>query len=262
MANVTEVVIGPYRAPSLGYNAPCSYSDTLRITDQIQQHMKFDFFGRETATQSSADIAHVVIAGWAGRDKTALENHIAELERAGIPRPKTTPAFYRVGNNLLTQALEIQVSSTSSSGEVEAIIFDATDGLWVGLGSDHTDRKLEAVSVPLSKQVCPKPIARCLWPFADVEGHWDDLELRSYRFDDGERSLYQEGSLAVNMHPTELIELYEQRGNVFHTGTIMFCGTLAAKSEISFSERFEMEIYDPVLERRISHAYDITALPG
>ena len=132
----------------------------------------------------------------------------------------------------------------------------------MGLGSDHTDRKLEAVSVPLSKQVCPKPIARCLWPFADVEGHWDDLELRSYRFDDGERSLYQEGSLAVNMHPTELIELYEQRGNVFHTGTIMFCGTLAAKSEISFSERFEMEIYDPVLERRISHAYDITALPG
>jgi hypothetical protein len=79
--------------------------------------MNFDFFGRETATESSADIAHVVIAGWAGRDKTALENHIAELERAGIPRPETTPAFYRVGNNLLTQALEIQVSSTSSSGD-------------------------------------------------------------------------------------------------------------------------------------------------
>jgi hypothetical protein len=63
------------------------------------------------------------------------------------------------------------------------------------------------------------------------------------------------------MHPTELIQLYEQRGNVFQTKTIMFCGTLAAKSEISFSERFEMEIYDPVLERRISHAYDVTALP-
>ena len=101
-----------------------------------------------------------------------------------------------------------------------------------------------------------------MWNFADVEGHWDELELRSYRYDGVKRSLYQEGRLGVNMHPTELIQLYEQRGNEFCTGTIMFCGTLAAKSEISFSERFEMEIYDPILDRRISHGYDITALTG
>ncbi len=224
--------------------------------------MNFDFLDGETTAQRLADVAYLVIAGWTGRDKAALEMHIAELEQAGIPRPQVTPEFYHVGASLLTQEPEIQVSSTSSSGEVEAIILNAADGKWVGLGSDHTDRKLEATSVLFSKQVCPKPIGRSLWSFAEVEGHWDELELRSYRVDDGERSLYQEGSLAANRHPTELIELYEQRGNRFHTGTVMFCGTLPAKSEISFSAGFEIELYDPVLERRINHAYNTIALPG
>ena len=143
----------------------------LRTSEQAHLSMNFDFFSRETAAQRSADIAHLIIAGWAGRDKAALESHIAELEQAGVPRPEGTPAFYRIGNNLLTQAPEIQVSATSSSGEVEAIILNAAEGMWVGLGSDHTDRKLEAISVPLSKQVCPKPIAHSLWNFADVGGH-------------------------------------------------------------------------------------------
>ena len=223
--------------------------------------MNFDVFDGAAATQKSADVTHVVIAGWTGRDKAALEHHIAELERAGIPRPEVTPIFYPVGHNLLTQEPEIQVSSTTSSGEVEAIILNMADGQWVGLGSDHTDRKLEATSVVLSKQVCPKPIGHSLWSYADVEDHWDALELRSYRFDAGERSLYQEGALAANRHPAELIELYEQRGARFQAGTAMFCGTFAAKSEISFSERFEMEMYDPVLDRRMSHAYNVVALP-
>jgi hypothetical protein len=144
---------------------------------------------------------------------------------------------------------------------VEAVIINSADGRWVGLGSDHTDRKLEATSIVLSKQVCPKPVGSTLWRYADVVNHWDDIEMRSYRVDNGERSLYQEGSLAVNRHPAELIELYEQRGGQFKSGTAMFCGTLSAKSAISFSERFEIEMYDPVLDRRMSHAYNIIALP-
>lgn len=224
--------------------------------------MDFDFIGLDSEELRSEAITHVVIAGWAGRDKAKVEEHIAELERAGIPRPETTPAFYRVGANLLTHQPEIQVSATTSSGEVEAIIFHGTDGQWVGLGSDQTDRQLEATSVALSKQVCPKPVARSLWRLADVENHWDELQLRSYRFDAGERSLYQEGSLAENMHPAELIDLYEELGDRFGVGSVMFCGTLPARSEIRFAEKFEIEISDPVLGRHISHAYEVVALPG
>ena len=60
----------------------------LRTSEQAHLSMNFDFFSRETAAQRSADIAHLVIAGWAGRDKAALESHIAELEQAGVPRPE------------------------------------------------------------------------------------------------------------------------------------------------------------------------------
>ena len=31
--------------------------------------------------------------------------------------------------------------------------------IFVGCGSDHTDRKVEAYSVTVSKQMCDKPIA-------------------------------------------------------------------------------------------------------
>ena len=41
----------------------------------------------------------------------------------------------------------------------------------------------------------------------------------------------------------------------------MFCGTLAAKGGIRPSKRFSFELFDPVLARRIVHAYDIIVLP-
>ena len=42
------------------------------------------------------------------------------------------------------------------------------EGLWLTLGSDHTDRKVEAYSINVSKQMCPHPIGKHLWHFADV----------------------------------------------------------------------------------------------
>jgi hypothetical protein len=41
----------------------------------------------------------------------------------------------------------------------------------------------------------------------------------------------------------------------------MYCGTLAAKGGIRPSPRFEMELHDPVLQRTLTHAYDIETLP-
>ena len=41
----------------------------------------------------------------------------------------------------------------------------------------------------------------------------------------------------------------------------MFCGTLPALGAIRSSSRFEMEIEDSVLGRKLAHAYDVEALP-
>src|SRR5690606_40060913 len=42
---------------------------------------------------------------------------------------------------------------------------------------------------------------------------------------------------------------------------VMFCGTLAARGGIRPASRFEFEIEDPVLGRRIAHGYDVVELP-
>ena len=206
------------------------------------------------------EIKHLVIAGWTGRNVEALEKHILELEALGVKRPKSTPIFYRVSADLLTTKPSIEVLGTASTGEVEFVLFSLADGLWVGLGSDHTDRKAETIGVSLSKQMCAKPIAATAWRYHDVRAHWDQLMLRSDVRRGGERQLYQEGFVASMRTPDELIKLYT-RDATLPVGTAMFCGTLAVHGNIAFADRFEMELNDPVLGRRISHAYTISTLP-
>ena len=148
-----------------------------------------------------------------------------------------------------------------STGEVEAFAVHLDDGLWIGLGSDHTDRKVESISVSLSKQVCPKPIGPTLWKFEDIADHWSELIIRSFVVNNGRRQIYQEGPLAQNRDLSELIVLYRERGGNFSAGTAMFCGTLPAKIKLSFFESFELELHDPVLDRILSHSYAIHPLP-
>ena len=61
--------------------------------------------------------------------------------------------------------------ATDSSGEIEPVIVAMTDGLWLTIGSDHTDRKAEAQGVALSKQLCAKPVGKDLWRLDEVVGH-------------------------------------------------------------------------------------------
>lgn len=201
-----------------------------------------------------------MIAGWTGRNVEALEKHIRELEALGVKRPKSTPIFYRVAADLLTNADAIEVLGDHSSGEVEFVLLSLTDGLWVAVGSDHTDRKAEAIGVSLSKQMCAKPISAKAWRANDVLPHWERLVLRSYAKRNGKRTLYQEGSVATMRTPDDLIKRYTGAGSL-PVGTAMFCGTLAVHGEIGPAERFEMELEDPVLGRELTHAYDIKTLP-
>ena len=208
-----------------------------------------------------ARIENLIIAGWTGRDQPAMEAHIVELEELGIARPKSTPIFYRVAASLLTTAEAIEVPGDDSSGEVETIVLSLDDGLWVGVGSDHTDRKIEAVNVTASKQMCAKPIGRDLWPYAEIEDHWDQLILRSFATVGGARRLYQEGPAATMRPPGELMRLYTGSDASLAPGSAMFGGTLAVAGGIAPAEKFEIELHDPVLGRTIGHSYAIRTLP-
>lgn len=206
-------------------------------------------------------ITDLIIAGWTGRNAEAIAAHIEELAAIGVPRPKSTPIFYRAWAGLLTQQPEIQVVGGDSSGEAEPVVVSAGGTLWLGVGSDHTDRKIETIGITVSKQICPKPISREFWRLEEVQGHWDNLILRSWATKDGERRLYQEDVLAKMRHPSDLLSGYGGEGYTLPEGWAMFCGTVATRGPIEPADSLEVEIEDPVLKRRISHFYDAATLP-
>lgn len=220
------------------------------------QELQFEIAGRS----ASACIENLVIAGWTGRDRAAVEHHIEELAAIGVPRPPAVPCFYRVGVNLLTTAGTIDVVGSASSGEVEVVLVSVASGLYVGVGSDHTDRHIETVSVTAAKQMCPKPIGGTLWAFDEVEPHWDELTLRSWVTRDGVRELYQEGAAARMLRPRDLMSRYSGASEVLVPGTVMYCGTLPVIGQIGGGDRFEIELEDPTRGRKLQHAYSARRL--
>jgi hypothetical protein len=222
--------------------------------------LTFTIDDRGVATPLTMPIDQLVIAGWTGRDPVARDKHIAELEALGIARPASTPIYYRCSARRLTMEDSIEVCGTESSGEVEVFLVGWRGRSFVGLGSDHTDRKVESYSVTVSKQMCDKPIASELWELEDVIGHWDRLILRSWAWIKGKRELYQEGTLDAILPVAELLKRGFEGGKL-PDGCLMFGGTFAAKGGIRPADRFECEFWDPVLKRSIRHAYDVIPLP-
>jgi hypothetical protein len=204
-------------------------------------------------------VRELVIAGWTGRDPAAVEAHIRELEALGVTRPDRIPTFYPVPASLLTTDPGIHVTGHDSTGEVEVVLMDVAGELWVTVGSDHTDRTLETVSVLRSKEACPKPLATEAWRLCDIEPHWDELVLRAHIASAAEGSaLYQEGRVATLRAPRELVTLHgEHRGRPFGPSAAMFCGTFAVRGGLRWADRFTIELEDPVLNRRIVHSYDV-----
>lgn len=209
----------------------------------------------------TVQIDDVVVAGWTGRNVDALEKHIKELEELGVPRPSSVPCFYRVGAGTFTTDTALQFLGDTSSGEVEFVLIGTDDGMLIGVGSDHTDREVETYSVPVSKQMCAKPVSSTVWKYDDVAGHFDDLILRAWATEGGEKKLYQEGPVTAMRPPAELIGLYRSGATELPAGMAMYCGTLAAIGGIRPAERFDVEIEDPVLGRKISHGYSVETLP-
>ena len=210
----------------------------------------------------TVSVKRLIIAGWTGRDREAMEKHICELEELGITRPASTPIFYRVSNSRLTTASVIQVNGDDSSGEVEFVLTNLGDKIWIGAGSDHTDRKVEAYGVTVSKQICDKPFAQTMWLLDDIVDHWDSLIVRSYIDENGERTLYQEGNVDSMLSPMDLLAEFEtQHNDKLNPGDFMFGGTLAAINGIRPADGMEIELHDPVTNKSIKHKYNLDKLP-
>ncbi len=214
--------------------------------------MQFECNG--TAIEVAVD--RLIVAGWTGRNIDAVQHHIDELAAIGVAPPSQVPLYYRVSNALLTQEGAIQVVGEDSSGEVEPLILQVAGTLYLGLGSDHTDRGLEAHSVAASKQICAKPVAGEVWAFNEVADHLDQIELKCSIREEGAWVSYQDGTLASIRPLAELMT-----GAQFADNMAMLCGTLGAIGGVRPASDYKMEMVDPVLGRTIGFSYQANSLP-
>ena len=197
--------------------------------------------------------------GSATRSAATAAVHQQEVARAGIRIAFDVPAprIYPIGTHALTTGDEVLVQDDETSGEVEIVIAVA-DRVYVGVGSDHSDRALERASIPWSKQACPNVLAPVLWPFEPMRARWDACVLRSWV--DGR--LYQEVAVAAFLHPDDILGTLRQRvSGLPERDYLVFCGTVASLGEaLGFGRRWSFELEDPGAGRRIRHEYAVRNL--
>ncbi|MCY4631065.1 MAG: DUF2848 family protein [bacterium] len=204
------------------------------------------------------DATAVVIAGFTGRDRAAVAEHLAELAELGVPTPKSVPSFYVTPGTSAVQQPRLAMVGAETSGEAEAVLVFDGDDAYLTLGSDHTDRAAEAIDIALSKLACPKPLATVVWRLEEVADHADDLLVRSWITEDGVESLYQEGRLGELMDLGDLLDAtpFADRPDRF----VLFTGTFPALGGIRPAERFRATLEDPVRGRSLSLDYRIDVL--
>lgn len=214
--------------------------------------------GRLTPTTHA--VQQVLLAGYTGRDRAVVMQHIHELQALGVAPPERIPTIFVVEPELLTREARVEVDERQTSGEAEFYLVPTTAGVLVGVGSDHTDRKQEAVDVAASKRLCPKVVSSSVWRYADVKEQWDQLELRAWVTNaSGGRDLYQAGHLEALLPVAGLLAELDQAGHGVLTGRVIFGGTLPVIGglEQAFGRPFEVELYDPRLERKLTCSYTV-----
>ena len=201
-------------------------------------------------------------AGWVGSDRKALEHHIDELAAVGVAAPKHIPTLLALGNHLLTHSRHIQVHGPQTSGEVEWVLLWHGGEILVTVGSDHTDRKLESVSVAKSKNMCLNVIARDLWPYEEVKDHFDRLQLHCTVTRSDKVSLYQEDRCGAILPPEYWIEDLHKRLGKLEDGLVLFSGTIGTVEGLVAGDGYDFQLQDPVLNRTIRHGYTCEVMAG
>ncbi len=165
----------------------------------------------------------LLIAGFTGRDPAAVQHHVDELAKEGVPPPKRVPDVFVANPATLQIGGTVWAYDGLSSGEIEYVLLIGRSVVYVCLGSDHTDRGLEALSIDKSKQVYPRVLSREAWRLDELSDRWDDLGLNSSVGDERGLIEYQRGTLGQLIRPEKLLELI---GPSSSAGTVVFSGTL------------------------------------
>jgi len=214
---------------------------------------------QNTLTPLSFPVDKMVNAGFTGRDQEEVRHHLDELSAKGIDVPDITPLLYPVIPSTLTTGTSIDVYGVETAGEIEYVLFVKDENqVYVGIGSDHTDRKLEELDIPRAKQITPNLISPVVWDLKDVEEHWDSLSMECSVKKDADTILYQKGSLGLLMSPSELLAFVAQKIEGPLQNIVIFSGTVKMETaDFVFADTFSGLLSDPTLNRSIGFSYRI-----
>ena len=204
------------------------------------------------------ELKNLIVVGFAGKDVEKTMEHIKELEAEGIKCPKEVPVIYQCSKTILTEENVIDVIAHKTSGEVEYLVLVHEGKYYIGLGSDHTDRDLEAVSIHKSKQVCSKPYAKKFWAYDDIKDHFDSIKLMASQLIDGKEVAYQAG-LTSDLLPLETI-LEKIKKELPIEDSLIYTGTVPLKEGFKFGEAFNCKLVDEKLNREIALSYSINVI--
>lgn len=186
-----------------------------------------------------------------------------EVEKIGIrrPDPGKPPIIFPISTWATIFDTECQVQYPRSSGEVEIVTIDAGGDIYVTVGSDHTDRKLEICSIPWSKQVAPNVVATTLWPWEEVKDHWNEVTMECWVVDNGEDVLYQRAGVKEFWSPVQMRDSVRGRITEYPGDLVLFSGTVVTEDEkFRYVRDWTISMIDPVLDRRIDHTYQVAVL--
>lgn len=198
----------------------------------------------------------LIVAGYTGADRVAVQHHIDELAAEGVAPPPRVPMYWSMPVSLLSQDTTIDMPSAATSGEIELALVVTGDEVLVAAGSDHTCRAAEAIDIRLSKLICPTPLSATAWRWADVADHWADLHLESTIDVDGRRETYQSAPAGGNRSPDDLLAGIPWNGGQAES-FVLLCGTVPTIGGIRSADRFSGSITDPRSRRALTLCYEI-----
>lgn len=197
-----------------------------------------------TGRRHAVELRRLFVAGFTGRDRAAIDEHLRELAELGVPTPDRLPTLYEVDPDQLRQTPELLVAGAATSGEAEPVLVVHGGERLLTIGSDHTDRDVERVDIAASKRATGKVVGTTCVPLDHVAGRWDDVELVSVV--DGGTTTYQQGTLGALLPVEELLDrLRADHGLELADGDALFLGTIAAIGGVRPSATFEAALRIP-----------------
>jgi hypothetical protein len=204
------------------------------------------------------EVKKMINLGRTSRDPEDIIKHLEELKAEGITVSSDIPSYNpKIKDRITTENIIQVLPNSKTSGEVEYVLLFTSDNyFYITVGSDHTDRELEKHNVILSKQICLNVISNKLWAYEDIKDHWDELVMKAWVKEKGERKIYQEGKLASMLRPEELIKKVRERVTGDLTGAVVFSGTFPIiGGKVNYGSYFEIELIDENRGRSLKHSY-------